>query len=224
VKVAVPFLVVAAGELWAASASPWWAAWFLAWAGLSTGWAGIAYLARRPRWLAKDGPAAWALAPFLWWARGSSRVAQRLMPESRVEIVPGLWVGAWPRKGVPDLAQLDLTAELPRRGDALRYACVPMLDGAPPREEDFHAAVAVARAWRAEGLPVLIHCAYGHGRSVAVLVAVLVAEGHAASWEEAHAMVLRRRPLARMTPGQRALVAHGVRRYLRAEGRDTASP
>ncbi|MFZ5482215.1 MAG: dual specificity protein phosphatase family protein [Myxococcota bacterium] len=220
---ALPFLVVAAGELWAATATPWWAAWFLAWCGVSTGWAGVCYLARRPGWLGKGTRAAWALAPFLWWSRGSARVAQRVMREPRVEVVPGLWVGAWPRRGAPELAQLDLTAELPRRGDALRYACVPMLDGAPPEPDAFHAAVAQVRAWRDEGLPVLVHCAYGHGRSVAVVVAVLVAEGHAPGWEEAHAMVLRRRPLARMTPAQRAVVAHGVRRYARPEATGPAA-
>jgi hypothetical protein len=221
---AATLFVVAAGELWAASATPAWAAWFLAWCGLSTGWAAIAYVARRPGWLAKEGAAAWALGPFLWWSRGSARVAHRAMGEPRVEVVPGLWVGAWPRDGAPGLAQLDLTAELPRRGTALRYACVPMLDAATPSEADFHAAVAQARAWREEGLPVLVHCAYGHGRSVAVLIGVLLAEGRAGTWEAAHGLVLARRPRARMTAAQRAFVAVATRVYATPEVAPAVAP
>jgi protein-tyrosine phosphatase len=59
---------------------------------------------------------------------------------------------------------------------------------------------------------VLVHCAYGHGRSVAVAIAAMVEEGLAGTWEEAHARVLAVRPLARMTAAQRRLVARMVDR------------
>jgi hypothetical protein len=209
----LPFLFVGGSELWLATIVPAWAAWLFAWAGAGTTWVSLAYLAGRPGWLGKEAAprvSFWALLPFHLVARGTARVGTRLIPQSRVEIAPGLWVGGWPRGGAPGMAQLDLTAELPRRGTALRYRCVPMLDGAPPDPAHWRAAVEQARTWRAEGLPVLVHCAYGHGRSVAVCIGVLVAEGLASSWEDAHARVLRVRPRAVMTPAQRRMVAAAV--------------
>ena len=203
----LPFLIIGAGELWLAAIAPVWAAVPLAWAGAAPGWVGLAYIVRKPAWLAKHHRARVALLPFLLFARGVATLTQRLGLRERVEIIPGLWVGGWPRGGAPELAQLDLTAELPRRGEALRYVCVAMLDGAQADDEGYHTAVETALAWRREGIPVLIHCAYGHGRSVAVLIGVMVREGSAADWKDAHAKVLAVRPGARMTPGQREMVA-----------------
>lgn len=204
--VSLPLFVVAALELWAAARLPWWLGWAFGWAGLSTGAVAFAYLFSRPGWLGKERAFRWLLLPFLVFARGVAAAAQRLGLTERVEVVPGLWVGAWPRRGAPGLAQLDLTAELPRRGDAAVYHNVPMLDGATPNRPDYDRAVAKALEWRRAGTPVLVHCAYGHGRSVAVVVAVLLHEGHAATPADALRIVQRVRPRARMTPGQRAFV------------------
>lgn len=209
----LPFIVVGGGELWLGTLVPVWAAWAFVWAGGATTWVSLAYLLRRPGMLGKEAVptiAFWALLPYFLTARGAARTGVKTMREWKVELVPGLWVGGWPRHGAPEHAQLDLTAELPRRGDALRYRCLPMLDGAPPDAELWRAAVDQAVAWRAEGLPVLVHCAYGHGRSVAVCIGVLVAEGRAPTWEAAHQLVLAVRPRARMTPAQRAMVAAAV--------------
>ena len=214
----LPFLLVGAGEAWLAGALPSWIGWVPGWAAASTLWTAFAYALRKPRMLGKkDAPvlARVLLAPVLLGARVAAVAVRRfdlraLGPErggERVEVVPGLWVGGWPRAGAPGLAQLDLTAELPRRGESLRYACIPMLDGAPMSEGRWRAAVKVARGWRAEGLPVLVHCAYGHGRSVAVVLGVLVEEGHFATWEDALAHVKGVRPRARLTSAQRAVVA-----------------
>ena len=213
----VPFLVVGLGEAALATVTPWWAALPLAWAAASTLWTALAYALARPRMLGKlDAPrlAGVLLAPVLRGARVAAVVVRKVDAKllgpggsERVEVMPGLWVGGWPRQGAPDLAQLDLTAELPRRGTALRYACIPMLDGAPMADADFHAGVAHVLAWRAEGLPVLVHCAYGHGRSVGVLVGAMVAAGWAPDWETAHARILAVRPRAKMTAAQRAVVA-----------------
>ena len=216
---ALPFLLVGAGEVWLGAWLPPWAGWAPAWAGLATGWVGLAYLMRRPGWLAKDHPGRVLLWPFLLWARGAARIGARIGPAPRVEVAPGLWVGGWPHAGAPGFAQLDLTAELPRRGAAVRYACFPMLDGAPAGAAEFEAAVAQARAWRREGLPVLVHCAYGHGRSVAVCIGVMVAEGLAPTWEDSHARVLAVRPLVRMTPGQRRMLARRTRPATRSDAR-----
>ena len=182
------------------------AALFLAWCGVSTTLVGLAYVFDRPGWLGKGRWWRWALAPILLLARGVAAGAQRLGLVERVEVAPGLWVGGWPRRGAPGFAQLDLTAELPRRGSADAYHCVPMLDGAPPSAERWEEAVAVARAWRAEGRPVLIHCAFGHGRSVCVLIGVMVREGLVPGWEDAHGVVKSVRPGARMTRAQRRVL------------------
>lgn len=201
---ALPWLVV--GGLEAAAAAGlggWWSLPF-GWAGATTLLTGVAYVGNWPSWLGKGSVWAWVMAPVLFAARGTAAAAQRAGLVERVEIVPGLWVGGWPRRGAPGLAQLDVTAELPRRGTAEAYACVPMLDGAPMREAAWRNAVDHALAWRRAGLPVLVHCAYGHGRSVAVVIGVLVAEGHDPDFDAAHARVRAVRPAARMTPAQRA--------------------
>lgn len=184
--------------------------WF-AWAGLATGFVGLAYLARRPSWLGKGTGFEPFLLPYLCFARGAARVAQRIGLIERQQIVPGLWVGGWPRRGAPGLAQLDLTAELPRRGTAAIYRNIPMFDGAVPHREDWHAAVAQVLAWRKEGREVLVHCAYGHGRSVAVVLGVLVREGLAADPVVALAMVRAVRPRARLTTEQRRFVDAATR-------------
>lgn len=209
----LPFLVVGGTELFLASLVPTWAAWAFVWAGSATTWVSAAYFLKRPGMLGKQRAptlALVALLPFFLTARGAARVGRRTMREWKVELAPGLWVGGWPHRGVPDLAQLDLTAELPRRGDALRYRAIPMLDGAPPSVDAWREAVDQVLAWRAEGLPVLVHCAYGHGRSVAVCIGVMVAEGLASSWEDAHAKVLAVRPRARMSAAQRRMLAEAV--------------
>ena len=198
-----PLVVVSLMELWLAFVLPPWAGWFPAWCGVATLYVALAYGLRRPGMLGKDSPWRWLLAPYLWFSAGVATTAQRLGLVERQEIVPGLWVGGWPRRGAPDLHQLDLTAELPRRGEASAYRSIPMLDGDAPRPEDWELAVAQALAWRAAGGNVLVHCAYGHGRSVAVVIGVLVREGHAPNADGALLLVNRVRPGARMSPPQR---------------------
>lgn len=213
-----PFLIVGATELYLATwlrAGGWPVlAGLCGWAGLATAWVGLAYLLNRPGLLSKRAPAPirWVarllLLPYFLSAWGTAWVGVRSMRAARTELAPGLWVGGWPLDGAPGMARLDLTAELPISPDPLpSRRCVPMLDGVAPPPEVFAEAVAAALALRAEGRPVLVHCAYGHGRSVMVCLAVLVAEGAYPGWEEAHACVLRLRPRARMSAVQRAFLS-----------------
>lgn len=201
---------VALGELWLASIIPWWAAWFFVWAGLSTGFVALAYGLQRPTFIRKETGARYLLWPYLAFARSVARSAQRLGLVERQEIVPGLWVGGWPRAGAPGFAQLDLTAEMPRRGKSAIYRCIPMLDGAAPRPEDWRSAVEQAVLWRQQGHTVLVHCAFGHGRSVAVVIGVLLSEGLVRTPEEAQALVQRVRPRARLSPAQRRFLARAA--------------
>lgn len=202
---------VAALELYGATWLPAWAAWFVAWAGLGTGWVALAYALNRPAMLGKLSgirSVRLLLAPPLLFSRTVARVAARLgVAAPAQEIVPGLWVGPWPGRATPpELALVDVTAELPRRATANAWRCVPMLDGEGPRPEAYALAVAQAVAWRKEGRPVLVHCAFGHGRSVAVVVGVLLEEGWDPDVDAAFGRVKAIRPRAHLVRAQRAAV------------------
>jgi hypothetical protein len=208
---ALSFATVAGLEAVAARFAPAWAAVPLVWAAIGTGWVALAYLRNAPAMLGKGSRSSLVLLlPFHAVARGVARLARRAgLSAPPDEVVPGLFVGGWPSRGAPAMAQLDCTAELPRRGDARAYACFPMLDGAAPPPAAWDDAVAQALAWRAASLPVLVHCAYGHGRSVSVVIGVLLAEGRFQHWQEAYAHVRAIRPRAHLTRGQRQhLEAH----------------
>lgn len=208
-----PILVAAATELWLATQLPLAVAWLPGWAGLATGWVAMAYAFNAPALLGKltaPRTAGLLLLPVQLTAQGAARLARRFGVTERVEVVPGLWVGAWPRSGPSPLAHVDLTAELPRRVQPAAWRCVPMLDGAAPHLDAWQAAVDQALAWRREGRDVLVHCAYGQGRSVAVVLGVLVAEGHFPDLETAYSHVRSVRPRARLTAAQRQLVKRGL--------------
>lgn len=221
----VPFLVVGLTEAALATVSPPLLAVPLAWAGIATTWVSAAYLLARPGMLGKLGAPRFstaALLPYHMFVRTTAVATQGIFPPDRVEVVPGLWVGGWPRRGAPAHAQLDVTAELPRRGHSLRYHCVPMLDGAAAHPERLEQAVVQVLHWRAEGLPVLVHCAHGRGRSVAVICGVLLAEGHADQWEHAYEIVRRVRPSAHLSGGQQRMLASTAERLRGLRGRKLA--
>lgn len=219
---ATPFAIFAGLELWGSARSP--VGWGvpLGWAGLSTGWVALAYVAGRPELLGKRRHMLSLLAPFVLFAAGVSRVGARLGIKERTQVAPGLWVGGWPRSRSENEAQLDCTAELPRRGHSANYACVPMLDGLAVAQPALRTAVALVRAWRREGKQTLVHCAFGHGRSVAVACAVLVLDGDARTLADALAMVRATRPGARLDRHQEAAVVlaiEGLRGDLDPAGR-----
>lgn len=219
---ALPFLVIAAmeagvawsmfqsGTLTGVSVGA-----LLLWASAATAWVAAAYAADRPRWLGKAANRLPLLGPFLLMAIATARVAQMLGVRERSEVIPGLYVGGWPSARSVTFAQLDCTCELPRRGQSSAYVCEPMLDGLPVGLPALSRAVRQVVAWRAAGKTVLVHCAFGHGRSVAVTVAVLVLEGRATSVDEALAMVHALRPGARLSAAQR----HAVVELLRSLGK-----
>jgi hypothetical protein len=205
---------VAALWAWAAHHTPWWAAWACVWTSACAAWLALAYAIDRPRLLGKlDAPrlAAVLLFPFLASARRAARLAQRLGFPERSEVAPGLSLGGWPRRGPSAFAHLDCTAELPRSATPLAYRCVPMLDGVGMAPADLRTAVEQVEAWRAEGLPVLVFCAYGHGRSVTVMVALLVRAGLFSDIDPALAHLRTLRPRAHLTPPQRAVLAETLR-------------
>ncbi|CAA7400221.1 unnamed protein product [Spirodela intermedia] len=120
------------------------------------------------------------------------------------EIIQGLYVGGWPSSPhhLPpgDPAVIDCTCELPRSSalSSNAYLCVATWDTRAPRPSEIESAVRWACRKRAQNNPVYIHCAFGHGRSVCVMCALLVALGAADDWKAAERMIMERRPFIQM--------------------------
>jgi Dual specificity phosphatase, catalytic domain len=127
------------------------------------------------------------------------------------EIVPGLWLGAWPdtiRKLPPNTTLIvDLTAEFFRRIHNTNYLCLPTLDADSPTLEALNIAVA---AIQASPGPIYVHCAAGHGRSATVVAAVLIARGLAQDLDDAEKKMQRIRRGVRLTPPQRRLLQNWI--------------
>uniref|UniRef100_A0A1D1YMN6 Uncharacterized protein ynbD n=1 Tax=Anthurium amnicola TaxID=1678845 RepID=A0A1D1YMN6_9ARAE len=120
------------------------------------------------------------------------------------EVAEGLYVGGWPSSldhlppGEP--AVIDCTCELPRSSALSRnaYLCVATWDTRAPQPLDIESAVRWACRKRAQNKPIYIHCAFGHGRSVCVMCALLVALGIAEDWKAAEKIIRERRPCIQM--------------------------
>lgn len=145
--------------------------------------------------------------PFLVFARlyvVFKRVMRRGREPAYTEVAEGLFVGGWPTSpahlppGNP--AVIDCTCELPRSDvvDECHYLCVPTWDTRSPSPPQIEAAVRWACRFRAQKKPIFVHCAFGHGRSVCVMCALLVTLGVAEDWKIAEKMVREKRPLIRM--------------------------
>ncbi len=147
-----------------------------------------------------------ALTRFLRWLK----TLMYKKPHSH-EIVPGVWLGAWPEseKRLPKNCALviDLTAEFSVARKVKTHAgkvlCLPALDTEAPTSEQLQQAVDAIR--EAQG-PVYIHCAAGVGRSATVVGAYLLDQGIAPTIDEAEAYLQRIRPGVRFTPPQRCLL------------------
>lgn len=144
-------------------------------------------------------------SPYLYFVRGFSalrRLKSREPPYD--EICEGLYVGGWPYSpaklppGNP--AIIDCTCELPRmlQFTGQGYLCVPTWDTRAPQPAEIESAVQWACRKRAQNKPVFVHCAYGHGRSVAVMCALLVALGVVDDWKNAEKLIRERRPCIKM--------------------------
>lgn len=83
------------------------------------------------------------------------------------------------------------------------YSNAPSLAPGPTIEQ-LDLAVDWARSQSHLGRPILVHCAHGHGRSATVLGAILLAEGLAASVEEAEGLMRAVRPRVGFNSRQRA--------------------
>ncbi|CAM8942611.1 unnamed protein product [Rhodiola kirilowii] len=150
-------------------------------------------------------------SPLLYFVRIFSSIRRAVSREEPyTEICDGVYVGGWPctadsmPPGSP--AVIDCTAELPRRAEfaGQAYLCIPTWDTRSPQPMEIESAVKWACQKRALNMPVFIHCAYGHGRSVAVTCALLVALGVVEDWKSAEKFIRGKRPYIRMNALHRA--------------------
>ncbi len=186
----------------------------LIWSAVSFGVVALAYAGVGPRVFGKSArgrlsPAAMLLtAPYLAGAWLVLLLLRLRREAAHHEIRPGLFLGRKPlgRDELPPGVRLvvDLTAEFPGLAPVSgEYVAVPTLDGSVPDDAAFASAVDRVRAH--DGVSY-VHCAAGHGRSAAVVACVLVAEGRAASPEDAERLMTDVRPGVRMSRLQKALV------------------
>lgn len=200
------------------------------WGAVVFGAAAVGVGLKRASWMGKraDGTfPAWSYVAWGPWhalTRGFARYHRRAMPPAVTEIADGLWVGGWPDVGdvPPETAIVDLTAELPRRVASPAYLCVPTWDHTAPTVDELEHAVQFVVGQRAEGRPVLVHCAHGRGRSVMTLCAAMVDLGLHPTWEDALGAVRARR-VVRLSADQRATIEVWAVRRSRASKADPAS-
>lgn len=91
---------------------------------------------------------------------------------------------------------LDLTSEFPEPRHMRKvqnYRCLPVLDTLAPTMEQLRRGVQWLGERTAEG-PVYVHCASGHGRSAAFVIAFMLAAGPAMTVDEAVAKLRLKRP------------------------------
>jgi len=202
----------------------------LIWCAASCLIVGIAYAANWPWIFGKrmDGTISWLRAlpvlPYQWffwlyWC--CERRIGGLRPYD--EVAPGLFVGR--RVLIEELPPrvdlvVDLTCEF-AEVEAVRrhcaYRCLPTLDASvPPSEEELGLLM---RDIAAHPGPVLLHCASGRGRAVAVAAGVLVLRGICADVTAALCRIRSVRPGIRPTPTHRLVIARVTTKILR-EKRD----
>jgi hypothetical protein len=210
---------------WLVLHGPAWIAGFAAWGAASLSFlAGLYALAARGRDAAtrlREGPwtGAWHVAlwpyrclQYFWIVVRRAQANEPAMQEVGGGIVLGGRALPWDRRAFEALridAVVDLCAELPEAGFVRaavgeRYHAAPALDGSAPVDDVFDRAVERAAGWARERRRVLVHCALGHGRSVLVAAAALVALGEAADVGAAVEGLRAKRPTVRLHGAQRA--------------------
>ncbi len=191
------------------------AGWWLWWPVLSllllaAAYAGLGANALQKQAHGRHAPATalllWPLWPLwrlnmAWWLRRA--------PLS-TDIGQGVRVGSILAAGSDD-AVVDVCAEYPLLRPVAAYRAVPMLDMAPPESRDLAAAAAAVETLRQSGRPVLLCCALGYGRSVAVALLWLWRYGGCGSLAEAEAHLRGLRPQMVLPPATRSRIEAAFR-------------
>lgn len=179
--------------------------------------AALAYATFSPGlWLKRaDGrlhPASWIVwSPLHGLNQLKLRVIRMMRPARPFdEVQPGLFLGRRLTGGEAGLTNfrtvLDLTSEFPEpaalRG-ASNYLCLPVLDHTPPTLDQIREAMNFLTAHQ-DSTPVLVHCAFGQGRSALVVASYLLQQGRATNAADAVAQLQRVRPRVNPNSVQRA--------------------
>lgn len=193
----------------------------LSYAGATFTLLGSVYLLRKPSWLLKKPSGEMRL--FAWLLYGPYFLVNGLLfillqkfsrECATAQIVPDLFLGRLLTKLEASLvapepvAVVDLVAEFseaPRFRAAPGYLLLPVLDGTAPTLGQLQQGVRHIVEWLPKGR-VYVHCALGHGRSVTLVAAFLLATGKAASVEDAIKMIRSRRQGIGLKPGQVAVL------------------
>lgn len=158
-------------------------------------------------------PARILFAPYLLGVRLNMAYWLRGVPKA-VAISERVWVGSILARAQFD-AVLDVCAEYPCSSTPARtpkhYSFVPLLDMVAPSVSDLrHAADALNVQLNASENPVLVCCALGYSRSVAVVVTWLLRYQQCASLDEAIARVHTARPQMVLSPSTLNLIAQAA--------------
>ena len=149
------------------------------------------------------------LLPFLLVTWATWYVQNFFSSESAInEVAPGLWVGrrVFSKELPPSVTLVvDMTSEFPNPGyeKHVKYLTIPTLDAFVPAKAKFIEGAEIAAKHNGG---VLIYCANGHGRSTAMMGAVLMKKNLVKTVPEAELLIISARPLAAWHPAQRALL------------------
>eukprot|EP00127_Corallochytrium_limacisporum_P000334 Clim_evm29s11 gene=Clim_evmTU29s11 len=141
--------------------------------------------------------------------------------EGACEVSSNIWISSYcsMEKAVTDShksAIVDVTAELPKGTGHLctrPYMCPAALDGFPPEPAEIHKAALFIREHVNSGHRVVVHCAFGIGRSTTVACAGMVLLGRAADWEEAFNAIKKKRRIVRLTSKYKAALRKWTEDY-----------
>lgn len=174
------------------------AALWLWWPAVSLGVVALAYAGLGVAVFQKSGDGHQSIASrlMLWPYQLGARVnawawTRRIAPQ--VDVAEGVSVGRYPVFVPPDVSVIDMTAEFTARRSAAWFA-FPQLDLVTPEPLVLAAAAARIDAEREKGRRVLVSCALGYSRSVAVIAVWLLRRGLARDAVEAVGLVRRMRP------------------------------
>jgi hypothetical protein len=152
----------------------------------------------------------WLPYILLSWATSQTVVRQVHHTMMPTEVAPNVLVGGYLGLvgqapvgfSTENLAVIDVTCELPRasclRAASVAYLNIPAWDGTPPTVAQIQAACVWGASLHRAGHRVLVHCAFGIGRSATMGCALLVALGIAPTWHAAFEVIRTKRPGVRL--------------------------